>query len=108
MTTKIVPYIDEDGIAYLAQIPVNSNNPESGIILGPPEELSNLNISVEKLKLLRRELVEAKLYMAPQLMNKREDLVKILKKVGITDTKQVLRELIHIYQAGFYKVKIGE
>lgn len=108
MKTKIVTYIDEDDVAYLAQVPINSNDPESGIILGPPDELSDLNIPVDKLKLLRRELVEAGWYMAPQLMNKREELFRIVRKLELSHPKQVVREILHIYQADFYKVNNGE
>lgn len=97
----IVKYTDDNGYWKVADVPddVTPDKYHRGVQLGPPD-LSGLELPVTTLRELYERLVQADLYIAPQLMGKRAQLRQILKSAGVSI--DLLGQVINKYQERYY------
>ena len=110
MQNKIVA-VKEDGLTYATLVEKDTPAKEysSGIRLGPPENIKEVNLPFGLLAKLTELLFEHKFYSAPDFMNRRVELFAIFQKIGIPakDHKNLAREIISVYQEEYFGVNNG-
>lgn len=101
MKPTIVVYTDNEHMKWAVVVPEGTPEEDyaDGIVLGPPD-LSVLGLKDRDYKRLHNALVENNFYEAPQFLNRRSELVALLKKLGLPETLD--RSLISLYQVAYY------
>lgn|SRR5512139_527125 len=92
----------ESGMTQIREVPQNTS-PEAykwGILVGPPD-LSNLSLSVKKVKELTEALAQAFIGDYADTQSRRGEILDIVAKVTGRRDKALLKEILYIYQENF-------
>lgn len=94
---KIVEYTDNDGRMSVVLVPDNED-PVVGVHLGPPP-LDTLGLDDGTELILNNALVQRRFIAAPDLLNRRRELVALLKDLELSID---VKEIVALYQRDYY------
>lgn len=99
MSKELLKHIDDEGYAWTVLVE-DGMSPKYGVVYGP-YDLERVVSDVEDRKKLQEALVDAGLYNAPSLLNRRVELRRLVVELGLPVITE--RKIVSVFQQAYYR-----